>query len=496
MALPAKSQRLKPTRLHLVKTPTGPYARLLRRPWPEVVALGEGKTSVLLRGTKVVRAIPLWGSQQASYYARGVRGGWVPEDFKDANWARQYGGADAAQVEYIALPVAHMRLANDESVCAIAEVLSPWRGESIERWRGALKGDLWLTVVRVYSFDPVFITLQQANRLHAKVRPFRTRNLKAVLSDAAWEKEMKKIEMVVEGMRVGVGAKEAYPQTPIRAYGIEQVVGETGIEKEEIARYLRVIKRKKQLVFSGPPGTGKTYLAGKLARLMVAKTTGFSETIQFHPSYAYEDFVQGLRPITRRERVVYESVDGAFLRFCRRADSVRPAPCVLVIEELNRAPLARVLGELIYLLEYRQHAIELAGGETFSIPDNVYIVGTMNAADRSIALVDQAIIRRFAFISIAPNYDVLAKYLTARGLQPDSLIALLREINECIGNEDLLLGTSFFMSPEVDLVEDIGDIWQTEIEPYLREALYDRPREFAKYRWRDGVEHRLRAWKP
>jgi MoxR-like ATPase len=495
MALPTKPQRLKPTRLHLVKTPTGPYARLLRRPWPEVVALGEGKTAVLLRGTKVVRAIPLWASQQASYYARGVRGGWVPEDFKDENWARQYVGADAAQVEYIALPVAHLRLANDESVCAIAEVLSPWRGESIERWRGALKGDLWLTVVRVYSFDPVFITLQQANRLHAKVRPFRTRNMNAVLSDAAWEKEMKKIEAAVEGARVGIGVKEK-PQIPITSYGIEQVAGETGIEKEEITRYIRVIKRKKQLVFSGPPGTGKSYLAGKLARLMVAQTTGFSETIQFHPSYAYEDFVQGLRPLTRRGRVVYELLDGAFLRFCRRADSVRPAPCVLVIEELNRAPLARVLGELIYLLEYRQDAVELAGGENFSIPDNVYIVGTMNAADRSIALVDQAIIRRFAFISLAPNYEVLAKYLTARGLESDSLVELLREINECIGNEDLLLGTSFFMSGEGDLVEDIGDIWQTEIEPYLREALYDRPREWAKYRWRNGVEHRLREWKP
>lgn len=494
MVLPAKLYRLKPARLRLVKTPAGPYARLLRRPGPEVAALGEGKTIVLLRGTKVVQAIPLWASAQASFYTRGVSRGWVVDDFMDENWARKFSLADADTVEYLALPTAHIRLANDERVGAIAEVLSPWRGGPIDRWRRALKGDLWLTLVRVYSFDSVCITLQQSNRLHAKTKPFRAHNLKAVLSDETWEKEVQKVEKVIAGLRANTpGIRERSP-VPAKPYDIDQMSVETGFPQGEIQNYLRLLQRKKQLVFCGPPGTGKTYIAGKVARLMAEMGSGFSETIQFHPSYSYEDFVQGLRPVTSQGRVVYELVDGSFLRFCRRARSVHPAPCVLLVDELNRAPLARVLGELIYLLEYRQEAIALASGDEFSIPDNVFIIGTMNAADRSIALVDQAIIRRFSFVSLQPNYKILSAYLKRDGLDPDPLVELLQEINECIGDRDLLLGTSYFMGEKGELPAHIGDIWRFEVEPYLREALYDRPRDFAKYQWANGVEHRLNGW--
>ncbi len=496
MAVPTPLYRLKPVRLQLVKTPTGPYARLLRRPWPEVAAFGKGTTSVLLRGAKIVQAIPLWASEQACYYARGVSRGWVPEDFRDINWAWTSAVADANSVEYLAVPIAHMRLANDERVGVIAEALSPWQRKPVERWRKELKGDIWLTVVRVFSFDPVEITLLQKNRLHAMVSPFRARNIKAVLSDNAWQDEVKIIEGAIDEIRVDAVAKAGKLPGETSPYSIDQIVSETGFAKGEIERYQRLLKRKKQLVFCGPPGAGKTYVADKLARLVVGDGGGFSETIQFHPSYAYEDFVQGLRPTTRNGRVVYELAEGAFLRFCRRAKNVEPAPCVLLIDELNLEPLARVLGELIFLLEYRQKAIVLSGGgEDFSIPDNVYIVGTMNAADRSIALVDQAIIRRFAFVQLLPNYEVLAKYLSDREINPDQLVELLREINECIGSEDFLLGTSFFMRDGGKLPEKIADIWQCEVEPYLKEALYDRPRELAKYRWFEGVEHLLQEWK-
>src|SRR5690606_11871441 len=127
------------------------------------------------------------------------------------------------------------------------------------------------------------------------------------------------------------------------------------------------------------------------------------------PSYAYEDFMQGIRPQSKDGRLEYPLVPGRFLDFCERARS-RDGRCVLVIDEINRADLSRVFGELMYLLEYRDREVPLSGGQRFSIPSNVRIIGTMNTADRSIALVDYALRRRFAFLRLSPNFHVLRRY--------------------------------------------------------------------------------------
>jgi len=490
------SFNLKPVRLQRVKAPSGPYTRLLRRPGPEVVALGGGMTSVVLRGTRILHTLPLWASEKACYYAAGGIAGWRTEDFIDDKWVQSCDAGDADHVEFLAVPVAHLRLANDGRVDAIAEALSPWKGQAIERWRRDLKGAIWLTVVRVYSFATVAITLRHSNRLHATVRPFRARSLQPVIHEAAWAQKILKIQDVLNELSTGKSSRGLEkPAAKMRSYTIKNMSRETGLDECVIKKYQRLLWRKKQLVFYGPPGTGKTYIAEKLAQTMIGDEGGFSETVQFHPSYAYEDFVQGLRPQTRGGNVVYELVEGAFLRFCKKAKNVATAPCVLLIDELNRAPLARVLGELLYLLEYRHKAVVLSGGgDEFSIPDNVYIIGTMNAADKSIALVDQAIIRRFSFVHLLPNYKILAQYLSTRGLNPTALIALLEEINEEIGDEDQLLGTSFFMQDESELPERISDIWQGEIEPYLKESLFDRPKELNRYLWDGGVKSRLDHW--
>lgn len=302
-------------------------------------------------------------SEKASYYAPGIARGWSPENFKDETWARSYVVGDADRVEFLAVPVAHMQIENDARVRPIAEALSPWKGETIERWRRGLKGAVWLTIVRVYSFAAVEITLQQSNRLHATVRPFRARSLRAVIAESIWEEKMQTIKGEIEEIiSVKPSGVTGAPLDEIRPYSSDQMSKETGLDLEEIKKYKRLLARKKQLVFYGPPGTGKTYIAEKLAESIVHGGHGFYQTIQFHPSYAYEDFVQGLRPKTRDGRVVYEMAEGVFLRFCKQAEEVKPAPCVFMIDELNRAPLARVLGELLYLLEYRQKAVVLAGG--------------------------------------------------------------------------------------------------------------------------------------
>jgi 5-methylcytosine-specific restriction protein B len=222
-------------------------------------------------------------------------------------------------------------------------------------------------------------------------------------------------------------------------------------------------------------------LAEHLARYLV-EGGGFSELVQFHASYAYEDFVQGIRPQVVEGALHYELAAGHFLRFCAKARHAGGKPCVLIIDEINRANLARVFGDLMYLLEYRQCPIALAGGgPEFSIPANVYLIGTMNTADRSIALVDQAMRRRFSFVRLRPNYQLLATYLENRGVPSEKLAALLKEVNQAIGDEDCELGISFFMVAGVTTA--LAHIWQGEVEPYLEEVFFDRPDQMARFRW-------------
>jgi 5-methylcytosine-specific restriction protein B len=171
---------------------------------------------------------------------------------------------------------------------------------------------------------------------------------------------------------------------------LSRCVNKTGFDQNEVERWIKAINRKKQAILYGAPGTGKTYLADKLSKYLIGKIDsardGFLELVQFNPAYTYEDFIQGIRPQARPDgRLDYQIVPGRFLEFCKKAES-REGLCVLIIDEINRANLTQVFGELMYLLEYRDKKIRLAGSnESFGIPQNVRIIGTMNTADRSIA---------------------------------------------------------------------------------------------------------------
>ncbi|KXK57929.1 MAG: 5-methylcytosine-specific restriction enzyme B [Chlorobi bacterium OLB7] len=212
------------------------------------------------------------------------------------------------------------------------------------------------------------------------------------------------------------------------------------------------------------------------------------ELVQFHPSYSYEDFVTGIRPVSREGVVEYPMQDGRFLDFCRKARVWR-GTCVLVIDEINRADISRAFGELMYLLEYRDRTIELAGGSPFRIPGNVRIIGTMNTADRSIALLDYALRRRFAFIELRPDYGLLRRYHARYGQQVEGLIGILERMNSRINNPHYELGISFFLHP--NLPELLPSIWEMEIEPYLAEYFYDQPAAVEEFRWekvKEGME--------
>lgn len=266
-------------------------------------------------------------------------------------------------------------------------------------------------------------------------------------------------------------------------YTLNKCADETGFDQSELERWVQTINRKKQVILYGSPGTGKTYIAERIARHLIADGDGFKEFVQFHPAYYYEDFIQGIRPQSQDGDLKYPLVPGRFLEFCKKA-KYRKGLCVLIIDEINRANLAQVFGELMYLLEYRDKKIPLAGSsELFCIPENVRIIGTMNTADRSIALVDHALRRRFAFIELRPNYEVLRRYHENKetGFQVDGLIETLKRLNNAIANKHYELGISFFLTE--NLAEHIEDIWKMEIEPYLEEYFYDQLKKVDDFRW-------------
>ena len=277
-----------------------------------------------------------------------------------------------------------------------------------------------------------------------------------------------------------LGSEDEEELPPNPDYTLARCAVDTGFSESDLDRWVHAIRRKSQAIIYGPPGTGKTYLATKLAEHLIGGSDGFVEAVQFHPAYAYEDFVQGIRPQRTDGGLDYPILPGRFMQFCAKAQR-RKGNCVLIIDEINRANIARVFGELMYLLEYRDREIPLAVGTRFQIPANVFLIGTMNTADRSIALVDHALRRRFAFIALYPNYDVLRHYHERTGFTVDGLVHVLQRLNQRIGDRHYEVGVSFFM--RADLADTIRDIWQMEIEPYLEEFFFDQPASTEEFRW-------------
>jgi hypothetical protein len=211
------------------------------------------------------------------------------------------------------------------------------------------------------------------------------------------------------------------------------------------------LERQRQLILYGPPGTGKTYLAQHLGR-HIAATGGSFRLVQFHPSYTYEDFFEGYRPRHADGGALsFDLVPGALREIAEQARMDPAHPHLLVIDEINRGNIAKIFGELYFLLEYRDAHIQLqySRHEQFALPENLYFIGTLNTADRSIALVDSALRRRFYFVGLIPTREpvdrVLRSWLEAHGHDPTPA-ALLRALNEAIGEDDFAIGPSYLMT--------------------------------------------------
>lgn len=246
----------------------------------------------------------------------------------------------------------------------------------------------------------------------------------------------------------------------------------------------RLLQDKLQIVFYGPPGTGKTYVALELARHF-AGADGETDLVQFHPSYAYEDFVEGFRPADQNGQPGFQLREGPLKRMADKARAQPKATHVLVIDEINRGNVARVFGELYFLLEYRDREISLQYSEKqFSLPKNLWFIATMNTADRSIALVDAALRRRFHFVEFSPHTPPVEGLLT-RWLEPDKpdllwVARLLDLANDKLSDRHLAIGPSHFMRKDLDETW-VELIWRHSIFPYVEEQLFgdqDRLQEF------------------
>lgn len=244
-----------------------------------------------------------------------------------------------------------------------------------------------------------------------------------------------------------------------------------------------LLERKRQVIFQGPPGTGKTYIAQELANHL-AGNGGHWEIVQFHPSYSYEDFVRGYRPTLINGKPTFKLKDGPLLLIASQAaEADKNHKFILIIDEINRGNLAKVLGELYFLLEYRDRDIELMyqrdGERRFRLPPNLYIIGTMNTADRSIALVDLALRRRFAFVEFDPHMEPIRGLLN-RWMQSKNpgrfewLVDLVASANDKLKDHGAAIGPSYFMREHID-DEEIDSIWKHEVLPYITERFFGDP---------------------
>jgi 5-methylcytosine-specific restriction protein B len=267
------------------------------------------------------------------------------------------------------------------------------------------------------------------------------------------------------------------------------------IDREWLSGVLRLVERRKQVIFYGPPGTGKTYLAQAIAKYVTDSTSGSTQIVQFHPTYSYEDFFEGFRPVmgTDSQQLGFALRRGPLRRLADQAAANPEANYFLVIDEINRGNLAKIFGELYYLLEYRDREITLLySDEPFTLPSNIFVLGTMNTADRSIAMLDAAMRRRFAFIELHPDQKpvdrLLVSWMNEQSFSDDR-VGLLAELNRRIQDYDAKVGPSFLMRDFGD--EGIDSVWTHEILPLLSEHHYadglDVDREYGLESLRRGL---------
>ena len=289
------------------------------------------------------------------------------------------------------------------------------------------------------------------------------------------------------------------PDSPM---DLAELADELLIEGEFLEDIVSLLDDKGQVILYGPPGTGKTYLARKLAKAL-APDEACRALVQFHPSTSYEDFFEGYRPVGTGDDggIRYELTPGPLARMAGRADAAPDRQHVMIIDEINRGNLPRVLGELLFLLEYRNETVQTLyrPEEPFALPENLWFIGTMNTADRSIALVDAALRRRFHFVPFFPDREPMAGLLgrwLERQDEPAWVGHLVDAVNDELKTElegsHLLLGPSHFMKEYGDSPDEqherLRRIWEYNIEPFIEDQFFGAPDQIERFRFTAVME--------
>lgn len=280
--------------------------------------------------------------------------------------------------------------------------------------------------------------------------------------------------------------EEILEEPSISSYSKSEFLNDVYISEAEYDRLCNLIKHKKNIILQGAPGVGKTFAAKRLAySIMGEKDSSRVQCVQFHQSYSYEDFIEGYRPL---EENGFELRDGVFKTFCRRAERDIDKDFFFIIDEINRGNISKIFGELLMLIESdkrgNENSLKLVySGESFSVPENVHIIGMMNTADRSLAMIDYALRRRFSFYSMKPAFDSdgFKKYSNRINSKLFiKTVEAVKQLNNVISNDKSLgkgfeIGHSYFCTDKPETITDeiVKNIITFEIIPTIEEYWFD-----------------------
>lgn len=288
---------------------------------------------------------------------------------------------------------------------------------------------------------------------------------------------------------------DTQPEVDYPEYSSADFLSDVYMSEQDYETLVNVLKMKKNIILQGAPGVGKTFTAKRLAYSIIgSKNPDRVQMIQFHQSYSYEDFIEGYRPTENG----FTIKKGSFYKFCKLAEDDDENDYFFIIDEINRGNLSKIFGELFMLIEKDKRGIELQllySDENFSVPPNVYIIGMMNTADRSLAMLDYALRRRFSFFTMKPGFNTIGFQTYQDSLKSDAfkkLISCIKQLNSKIAadislGEGFCIGHSYFcgLTAKTATVQTLTSIIEYELIPLLKEYWFDEPEKIID--WSDRL---------